>query len=123
LQGLSGMAELRGKIVRPLLNVSRKQIMDYIAEYELKYRIDATNLETIYTRNKIRHNVISQLEEINPSFLDTMADNIRFIASAQSIVENYAAEAYKSVVTIENERIVFDLKKLEEYKNLAKYAE
>ena len=118
LQGLSGMAELRGKIVRPLLNVSRKQIMDYIAEYELKYRIDATNLETIYTRNKIRHNVIPQLEEINPSFLDTMADNMRFIASAQSIVENYAAEAYKRVVTIENERIVFDLKKLEEYQGV-----
>ena len=118
LQGLSGMAELRGKIVRPLLKVSRKQIMDYIAEYELQYRIDATNLETIYTRNKIRHNVIPQLEEINPSFLDTMADNMRFIASAQSIVEAYAAEAYKSVVTIENERIVFDLKKLEEYQGI-----
>ena len=118
LQGLSGMAELRGKIVRPLLNVSRKQIMDYIAEYELQYRIDATNLETIYTRNKIRHNVIPQLEEINPSFLDTMADNMRFIASAQSIVEAYAAEAYKSVVTIEDERIVFDLKKLEEYQGV-----
>ena len=118
LQGLSGMAELRGKIVRPLLKVSRKQIMDYIVEYDLQYRIDATNLETIYTRNKIRHNVIPQLEEINPSFLDTMADNMRFIASAQSIVENYAAEAYKSVVTIENERIVFDLKKLEEYQGV-----
>ena len=118
LQGLSGMAELRGKIVRPLLDVSRKQIMDYIVEYELKYRIDATNLETIYTRNKIRHNVIPQLEEINPSFLDTMADNMRFIASAQSIVEAYAAEAYKSVVTVENERIVFDLKKLEEYQGI-----
>ena len=118
LQGLSGMAELRGKIVRPLLNVSRKQIMDYIVEYDLQYRIDATNLETIYTRNKIRHNVIPQLEEINPSFLDTMADNMRFIASAQSIVEAYAAEAYKRVVTIEDERIVFDLKKLEEYQGV-----
>ena len=118
LQGLSGMAELRGKIVRPLLNVSRKQIMDYIAEYELKYRIDATNLETIYTRNKIRHNVIPQLEEINPSFLDTMADNMRFIASAQSIVEAYATEAYKKVVSVEEERIVFDLKKLEEYQGI-----
>ena len=118
LQGLSGMAELRGKIVRPLLKVSRKQIMDYIVEYDLQYRIDATNLETIYTRNKIRHNVIPQLEEINPSFLDTMADNMRFIASAQSIVEAYAAEAYKRVVTIEDERIVFDLKKLEEYQGV-----
>ena len=114
LQGLSGMAQLRGKIVRPLLKVSRKQIMEYIAEYNLQYRIDATNLETIYTRNKIRHNLIPQFEEINPSFLNTMANNMRFIASAQSIVEAYVAEAYKKVVKIENERIIFDLKALKQ---------
>lgn len=114
LQGLSGMAELRGRVVRPLLQVSRKQIMEYIAENELDYRIDATNLETVYTRNKIRHNVIPQLAEINPSFLDTMANNMRFIASAQGIVEAYAAEAYKRVVTEDGERIRFDLKELRE---------
>ncbi len=114
LQGLSGMAELRGRVVRPLLQVSRKQIMEYIAENELDYRIDATNLETVYTRNKIRHNVVPQLTEINPSFLDTMANNMRFIASAQSIVESYAAEAYKRVVTEDGERIRFDLKALRE---------
>ena len=114
LQGLSGMAQLRGKIVRPLLKVSRKQIMEYIAEYNLQYRIDATNLETIYTRNKIRHNLIPQFEEINPSFLNTMANNMRFIASAQSIVEAYAVEAYKKVVKIENECVIFDLKALKQ---------
>ena len=118
LQGLSGMAELRGRIVRPLLQVSRKQIMEYIAEYELDYRIDATNLETIYTRNKIRHNVIPQLAEINPSFLDTMADNMHFIASAHNIVMAYATEAYKRVVSVEGERIKFDLKMLREYEGV-----
>ena len=118
LQGLSGMAELRGRIVRPLLQVSRKQIMEYIAEYQLQYRVDATNLETIYTRNKIRHNVIPQLEEINPSFLDTMANNMRFISSAQSIVDAYAAEAYKKVVKVEDVRIIFDLKELKKYQGV-----
>lgn len=112
LQGLSGMAQLRGRIVRPLLKVSRKLIMEYIAEYNLQYRIDATNLETVYTRNKIRHNLIPQFEEINPSFLQTMANNMRFIASAQSIVEAYAVEAYKNVVKLDNGRIIFDLRKL-----------
>ncbi len=118
LQGLSGMAELRGRVVRPLLQVSRKQIMEYIAENELDYRIDATNLETVYTRNKIRHNVVPQLTEINPSFLDTMANNMRFIASAQGIVEVYAAEAYKRVVSEDGERIRFDLKELREYEGV-----
>ena len=118
LQGLSGMAQLRGRIVRPLLKVSRKLIMEYISEYNLQYRIDATNLETIYTRNKIRHNLIPQFEEINPSFLDTMANNMRFIASAQSIVEAYAVEAYKNVVKHENERVIFDLKELKKYQGI-----
>ena len=118
LQGLSGMAQLRGRIVRPLLKVSRKLIMEYISEYNLQYRIDATNLETIYTRNKIRHKLIPQFEEINPSFLDTMANNMRFIASAQSIVEAYAVEAYKNVVKHENERVIFDLKELKKYQGI-----
>ncbi len=112
LQGLSGMVELRGRVVRPLLKVSRKQIMEYIAEYQLQYRIDATNLETIYTRNKLRHKILPQFEEINPSFLDTMANNMRFISSAQTIVETYAIEAYQRVVAIDNERVVFDLQEL-----------
>ena len=112
LQGLSGMAELRGRVVRPLLKVSRKQIMEYIAEYDLQYRIDATNLETVYTRNKVRHDIIPQFEQINPSFLTTMHNNMHFISSAQSIVETYAAEAYKRVVAIDNKRVVFDLHEL-----------
>ncbi len=112
LQGLSGMAELRGRVVRPLLKVSRKQIMEYIAEFELQYRIDATNLETIYTRNKLRHKILPQFEEINPSFLDTMANNMRFISSAHTIVEAYATEAYQRVVAIDNEQVVFDLQEL-----------
>ena len=118
LQGLSGMAQLRGRIVRPLLKVSRKLIMEYISEYNLQYRIDATNLEIIYTRNKIRHKLIPQFEEINPSFLDTMANNMRFIASAQSIVEAYAVEAYKNVVKHDNERVIFDLKELKKYQGI-----
>ena len=112
LQGLSGMAELRGRVVRPLLKVSRKQIMEYIAEFELQYRIDATNLETVYTRNKIRHDIVPQFEKLNPSFLSTMHNNMRFIASAQSIVEAYALEAYKRVVVIDNERVLFNLEEL-----------
>lgn len=118
LQGLSGMAELRGRIVRPLLKVSRRQIMEYIAENQLEYRIDATNLETIYTRNKIRHKIVPQFEEINPSFLDTMGNNMRFIASAQNIVEVYASEAYKRVVSNEGGRVIFDLNVLKEYEGV-----
>ena len=112
LQGLSGMAQLRGRVVRPLLGVSRKQIMEYIAEYQLQYRIDATNLETIYTRNKVRHDIIPQFEKLNPSFLSTMHNNMRFIASAQSIVETYAAEMYKQVVHEHDGVISFNLKRL-----------
>ena len=112
LQGLSGMAQLRGRVVRPLLKVSRKQIMEYIAEYGLQYRIDATNLETIYTRNKVRHDIIPQFEKLNPSFLSTMHSNMHFIASAQSIVEAYAKEMYNQVATECDCVISFNLKRL-----------
>ena len=112
LQGLSGMAELRGRVVRPLLKVSRKQIMEYIVEYDLQYRIDATNLETIYTRNKVRHDIIPQFEKLNPSFLSTMHSNMRFIASAQSIVEAYATDMYKQIANERDGVVSFKLKRL-----------
>ena len=112
LQGLSGMAQLRGRVVRPLLKVSRKQIMEYIDEYDLQYRIDATNLETIYTRNKVRHDIIPQFEKLNPSFLSTMHNNMHFIASAQAIVEAYASDMYKQVAYEHDGIISFDLKRL-----------
>ena len=66
LRGLSAIPPKRGRIIRPLIEVSRAQIEEYCNLNNLDYVTDSTNLTDDYTRNKIRHSVISTLRDINP---------------------------------------------------------
>ncbi len=73
LDGLCGIPSKREDgICRPLLNFSREQIEGYLLSHNLSWREDATNMETVYTRNKIRNNILPIIEEINPSFIDAI---------------------------------------------------
>ena len=78
LKGLAGIPYQRGNIIRPLLDVSRKEIEEYLKENHQYFVTDSSNLLDVYTRNKIRLNIIPQLEkQLNPNFVDTMATSIQ----------------------------------------------
>lgn len=79
IRGLSGMKEVSGRIVRPLLRYSRQDIELYCRAHKLKYVTDSTNLSDAYTRNRIRHHIIPQFKAINPSFLATMRGNMKHL--------------------------------------------
>lgn len=66
LRGAGGIPIMQGRIIRPLLAVSKKEIREYISLRGIPYREDLSNLKTDYTRNKIRHQIIPLLEQINP---------------------------------------------------------
>jgi tRNA(Ile)-lysidine synthase len=72
LKGLSGIPKVRGKIIRPLIFSTREEIENYCKGYGLVFVTDSTNLTDEYTRNKIRHNVVPVLKEINPSAENTI---------------------------------------------------
>ena len=65
ISGIKGIPVKRGNIVRPLLCVKRDEIEAFLNDSGIKYRTDSTNLSDEYTRNKIRHNIIPELSEIN----------------------------------------------------------
>ena len=67
LDGLTGIPQINGNIVRPLLPFSQKEISTFIKETAIEWREDKSNATTKYIRNKIRHQVIPSLKEINPS--------------------------------------------------------
>jgi tRNA(Ile)-lysidine synthase len=84
LSGLAGMKFQNGKIIRPLLATSRKEILEYLKKNNLKYRIDKTNSQDLFLRNKIRNKLIPYLEnEFNPNISETL-----FLA-AESVGEDY----------------------------------
>lgn len=85
LRGLTGMKEQNGRVVRPLLDMSRADIEDYCRANHLQYVTDRTNASDDYARNRIRHHVIPALKSINPSFLQTMRANARHVQAVYDI--------------------------------------
>ncbi|MBE6606179.1 MAG: tRNA lysidine(34) synthetase TilS [Ruminococcaceae bacterium] len=67
LSGICGIKAKRQNIIRPIINSSKEEICGYCEENGIKYITDSTNFDKKYTRNKLRHNVLPVLREINPS--------------------------------------------------------
>lgn len=71
LRGLGGIPPVRGNIVRPMLAVTREEVEIYLAERGVPHVEDSTNGQDIYTRNRIRHEVMPVLKQLNPVFVQT----------------------------------------------------
>lgn len=88
--GLKGLASMKYKnknIIRPLLNVSRKEILQYLKNHKLKFRTDKTNLESKYLRNKIRNKLIPYLEKnFNPQIKKTIFGGVENISEDYSYI-------------------------------------
>ena len=73
LTGLCGIPAKRGRIIRPLILCTRAQVEKYCHDNLIPFVTDSTNLSDGYTRNRIRHNVIPVLRDINPSVEETVS--------------------------------------------------
>ncbi|MBQ2671607.1 MAG: tRNA lysidine(34) synthetase TilS [Clostridia bacterium] len=97
LKGLCGIPPVRGKIIRPLLDVSRGEIEKYCKENGLSYIHDSTNFEKNYTRNKIRLEIIEYLKKINPAFEFSVGRTIEILRNEENYLEKVANESLKAV--------------------------
>ncbi|MBQ4527379.1 MAG: tRNA lysidine(34) synthetase TilS [Clostridia bacterium] len=77
LNGLCGIKPKNKNIIRPIYNVERYEIENYLSDNNIEFCTDKTNFENIYTRNKIRNCIINQMKEINPSVVKTIFSNIK----------------------------------------------
>lgn len=98
IRGMSGIRPKNGFVVRPLLSVSREDIVDWLAKRDLAYVTDSTNLSDAYTRNFIRLRVLPLLEELNPSVREAIARTSRHLASAEAVYLHVVEEARRTVV-------------------------
>lgn len=118
LRGLTGIPPVRGRIIRPLLCVSRKEIEAYLREKNQDYRTDATNFETIYTRNRIRHEVLPVLEEINPSAVSHMVRTAEALQEAQEYLDMQVGMLTRQTVHFEGREVLIETEKLKSVPNL-----
>lgn len=97
IRGMAGIKAKNGFIVRPFLVITRKEIVDYAAIYNLNYVTDSTNLSDIYTRNFIRLNVLPLLKQINPSAPQSIARTAAHLSDAEAIYLHVVKEAQQTV--------------------------
>lgn len=85
LSGLCSLKPVRGNVIRPLLCMNREEVEHYLKERKIAYCTDSTNLEDAYTRNKIRHHVLSYLtREVNPHTAAHMARTAEDLGELES---------------------------------------
>ncbi|MDE5619622.1 MAG: tRNA lysidine(34) synthetase TilS [Ruminococcus sp.] len=93
LKGLAGIPPVRDNIIRPILTVNRYEIEKYLKEKGQNYVTDSTNLSDDYTRNKIRHQIIPVLKDINPSVIETSVNSTDAVRSENSLIEEQTEKA------------------------------
>jgi len=129
LDGLTGIPEKNENILRLLLPFTRDQIEKYAHENTLVWRDDSSNVGVKYVRNKIRHQVIPVLKELNPSLLTSFSKTLQNLKGSRHIIKDSIENLKKTVVIPVDptageaeagiQRI--DIKKLKEYNNPKAY--
>jgi len=117
LKGLSGMEEIsihsNGlKLIRPLLCVTKKEILDFLEKQKIKFRKDLSNLDTKIPRNFLRSKVIPQLKKLNPNLAQTILKNSQGIKEIQDFLEETAKLSYEPL-NLSPLPKTFDLKSLQ----------
>jgi len=121
LNGLVGIPEINGRIVRPLLPFTRDEIEHFTITNNIAWREDESNRSTKYFRNKIRHNIIPVLESLNPNLLETFNTHLSYLKAEKKVLENHFKQVKKEVCVYEVDLMKIDIKKLKTHKEYKAY--
>lgn len=112
MSGLKGIEPKRGNIIRPLIEISRKEIEEYCKENNLNPRHDESNDETVYTRNKVRIDLIPYIERnINSNVVNNITRMSKIISEEERFILDMVEAAYNNIVSEESEKkIICSLK-------------
>lgn len=116
IAGLHGILPRNGYLVRPLLFMGRGEVGEIVEQNGLKYVEDSSNASTKYARNKLRHEVIPKLKELNPSLEKTFENSLQHFRDMETLLELRAEELKRNLLTENGEEIhiaLAELKKLE----------
>ncbi len=104
MQGLSGIPPKRDKIIRPLIEVKREEVLKFLRAESIRYRMDRTNKDTKIPRNLIRMRVIPLLLKLNPKLIDTVARSARVLREEDEFIREFVDRALKESVIEKDER-------------------
>jgi tRNA(Ile)-lysidine synthase len=121
LDGFTGIPAQNESVIRPLLAFSREEISNYAAANVIQWREDSSNSSDKYLRNKVRHDLVPLLKELNPSFLTSFQNTQKYLNEAQVMVEDATIIIYQQVATEVKDEIHYNIDKLKILPNYKSY--
>ena len=95
--GLSGMQPRNGRIIRPMLDVSRAEILAYLGEREEPFCEDETNAENDAQRNRIRNEIMPQLRELNPNITTALSKTAKLVSEDEAYLRQLSEDAERKI--------------------------
>lgn len=99
--GISGLASIRpqrDRFIRPVMCLTRAEIEDYLSRNEINFHTDATNNEDIYSRNRIRHNILPEAVNINANAISHMNRTADLLGGIRDYILDEANKAYERIL-------------------------
>jgi tRNA(Ile)-lysidine synthase len=112
IAGLHGILPKNGYLVRPLLFLKREEIQKAVEQSKLHFVEDSSNSSVKYARNKLRHEVIPKLKELNPALENTFENNLRHFRNLETLLELRLAELKKELFIYADDDIYLPIDKV-----------
>jgi tRNA(Ile)-lysidine synthase len=112
--GTTGLASMRllssDRYVRPLLRLTRNEILAYLERRGLSYRHDRSNDETVFLRNRIRHECLPYLRTFNPAINERLSNTAELLAADEEVLETLIDQRFPRLSRSDSDGVVLDLK-------------
>lgn len=110
--GLAGIPPVQGKIMRPLIQCERREILDHIKNKKLRYRTDSSNTDMKFLRNRIRHELMPQLAKYNPSVVSTLLRTAQSFHELDMFLSGFASDVFRSISKTGKDRVEISIPEL-----------
>ncbi|GLU44630.1 tRNA lysidine(34) synthetase TilS [Allomuricauda sp. NBRC 101325] len=121
IEGLSGIPEVNGNVVRPLLKFSRQEILEFAQDNDITWREDSSNAESKYLRNKIRHEIVPKLKELHKTMLQNFLNTQNHLQQTDALAINHLLEVKGKLFQYKEDQIFIKVKDLLELKPMEAY--
>ncbi|MBP7496993.1 MAG: tRNA lysidine(34) synthetase TilS [Bacteroidales bacterium] len=112
ISGLRSILPKQNNIIRPVLFASKSEITAFLDKNHYSYREDSSNKSIIFLRNKIRHNIIPVFNEINPNFIESLAETIDKIRDTETVFRYFVDRKKEKIVSNRDKQTFISIKKL-----------
>lgn len=99
LKGLGGVTPVNGSVIRPMLSVTREEVLEFLEEYSIPFVEDSSNAGDDFLRNRLRHHIVPQLKKENPSLSQNLSAMALRLRQDEEALDAIALDKYTNKVT------------------------